>query len=252
MALANAFKGVGVEVIRYDLPFRQERPNGPPRPGDAARDREGLKEQVLKAREQKPECVWLGGHSYGGRQASMLAAEEPGLADALLLMSYPLHPPRKPDQLRTAHFPKLETPTLFVHGSRDPFGSPDELEASAQPDCQPSRFVEIESAGHELGRNSASYGGENNRSRCLGRLAPALTHPLRQHTYRGHRARIVHLAVYFFKPAALSDLPRPMPAWRVVSSVAFLLRGCTARYTHPPGLITRPTSISVLTESFQN
>jgi len=154
VAVANAFTGVGVEVIRYDLPFRQERPHGPPRPGDAARDREGLKEQVLKAREQKPERVWLGGHSYGGRQASMLAAESPGLADALLLLSYPLHPPRKPEQLRTTHFPKLETPALFVHGSRDPFGSPDELKQALSLISGANHLLEIEGVGHELGRNA--------------------------------------------------------------------------------------------------
>lgn len=156
VAVANAFSGVGVEVIRYDLPFRQERPNGPPRPGDAARDREGLREQVLKARERNPDRVWLGGHSYGGRQASMLAAEAPGLADALLLLSYPLHPPRKPDQLRTAHFPKLETPALFVHGSRDPFGSPDELTQALSLIPAATRLLQIEGAGHELGRNAAA------------------------------------------------------------------------------------------------
>jgi predicted alpha/beta-hydrolase family hydrolase len=154
VAVANAFSSAGVEVIRYDLPFRQERPHGPPRPGDAARDREGLREQVLKARERKPERVWLGGHSYGGRQASMLAAESPGLADALLLLSYPLHPPRKHDQLRTAHFPKLETPALFVHGSRDPFGSPDELKQALGLIPATTHLLEIEGAGHELGRKA--------------------------------------------------------------------------------------------------
>jgi predicted alpha/beta-hydrolase family hydrolase len=156
VAVAKAFTSVGVEVIRYDLPFRQERSHGPPRPGDAARDREGLREQVLKARERKPERVWLGGHSYGGRQASMLAAEAPGLADALLLLSYPLHPPRKPGQLRTAHFPTLETPALFVHGSRDPFGSPDELRQALGLIPAATHLLEIEGAGHELGRNAAA------------------------------------------------------------------------------------------------
>src|SRR5260370_10292315 len=92
VAVAGAFSGVGVEVIRYDLPFRQERPHGPPRPGDAARDREGLKEQVLKARERRAERVWLGGHSYGGRQARLPPPAAPGLAHRLFLHSFPPPP----------------------------------------------------------------------------------------------------------------------------------------------------------------
>jgi predicted alpha/beta-hydrolase family hydrolase len=152
VAVANAFTAAGVEVLRYDLPFRQQRPHGPPRPGDAALDRQGLHEEVVKIREQKPQRVWLGGHSYGGRQASMLASEIPGLVDGLLLLSYPLHPPRKPEALRTAHFPKLQTPALFVHGSRDPFGSLDELKAAIALIPAQTKLLEVEGAGHDLGR----------------------------------------------------------------------------------------------------
>lgn len=60
----------------------------------------------------------------------MLAAVEPGLIDALLLLSYPLHPPKAPTQLRTAHFPAIRTPALFVHGTRDAFGTINELQTS--------------------------------------------------------------------------------------------------------------------------
>jgi hypothetical protein len=153
VALANAFSEYGVEVLRYDLPFRQDRAKGPPRPGDAVRDREGLREQILKMREKNPEHVWLGGHSYGGRQSSILAAETPGLVDRLLLLSYPLHPPGKPEQLRSAHFAKLNTPALFVHGSRDPFGSLDEMRSAIQLIPAPVAWLEVEGAGHDLGRD---------------------------------------------------------------------------------------------------
>jgi uncharacterized protein len=153
VALANAFADCGVEVLRYDLPFRQDRPHGPPRPGDAARDREGLREKIAKIRDKHPDRIWLGGQSYGGRQASMLAAEMPGLVDRLLLLSYPLHAPGKPGQLRTAHFPKLTTPTLFVHGSRDPFGTLDELKSAVNLIPASVQLLEIEGAGHDLGRN---------------------------------------------------------------------------------------------------
>jgi predicted alpha/beta-hydrolase family hydrolase len=156
VALANAFSEHGVEVVRYDLAFRQERPHGPPRPGDAARDREGLRQQILEIRAKNPEQVWLGGQSYGGRQASMLAAETPGLADRLLLLSYPLHPPGKREQLRTAHFPKLHTPVFFVHGSKDPFGSTEEFKSAMSLIPAPVQLLEIEGAGHDLGRDRAA------------------------------------------------------------------------------------------------
>jgi predicted alpha/beta-hydrolase family hydrolase len=162
VALANEFSEHHIEVVRYDLPFRQDRPHGPPHPGDAARDREGLRaeialrKQILMTREKHPPRIWLGGHSYGGRQACMLAAEMPGLVDRLLLLSYPLHPPRKPEQLRTAHFPKLRTPALFVHGSRDPFGSIDELQSAIALIPAPVQLLEMEGAGHDLGRDRSS------------------------------------------------------------------------------------------------
>lgn len=153
VVLDAEFGAHAVEVTRYDLPFRQKRPHGPPRPPDAALDRQGLREQLVLLREQKPDQLWLGGHSYGGRQASILASEEPGLADALLLLSYPLHPPGKAGQLRTSHFPKLRTPVMFVHGSRDPFGSLDELKSAIALIPGPVQLLEVEGAGHDLGRD---------------------------------------------------------------------------------------------------
>ena len=158
--LQNAFSEQKIEVIRYDLPFRQDRPHGPPRPADAARDREGLHTQIVKLRDQHPEKIWLGGHSYGGRQASMLAADIPGLVDGLLLLSYPLHPPGKPLQLRTAHFPKLNIPSLFVHGSKDPFASSDELKTAIALILAPVQLLEIEGAGHDLGRNHTALAAQ--------------------------------------------------------------------------------------------
>ena len=152
----NVFSELEVEVTRFDLPFRQARPHGPPHPADAPLDRAGLRDQILQIRDQHhPHEVWLGGQSYGGRQASMLAAENPGLADRLLLLSYPLHPPGKPAQLRTAHFSNLRTPVLFVHGSRDPFGTLDELTHAIALIPAPHRLLEVQGGSHDLGRNHA-------------------------------------------------------------------------------------------------
>jgi predicted alpha/beta-hydrolase family hydrolase len=151
VALAEAFVAAGVTVLRCDLPYRQSRSFGPPRPGDAAHDHEGLKNAVTALRNLAPGRVFLGGHSYGGRQSTMLCADQPGLVDGLLLLSYPLHPPRKPDQLRVQHLPKLQTPALFVHGTRDPFGSPEEMETAVNLIPAKTRLVRIEGAGHDLG-----------------------------------------------------------------------------------------------------
>jgi predicted alpha/beta-hydrolase family hydrolase len=150
VALDAALTAAGWTVRRVNLAFREARPGGPPRPADAERDRQGLREAVASARSGGATCVALGGHSYGGRQATLLAAGEPGLADALLLLSYPLHPPRRPEELRTAHLPGLRTPALFLHGARDPFGSLEEMTAAVALLPARSRLVGIEGAGHEL------------------------------------------------------------------------------------------------------
>ena len=80
----------------------------------------------------------------------MLSAAEPGLADGLLLLSYPLHPPQRPRELRTGHFPDLKTPALFVHGTRDGFGSIDELEEALKLIPARTKLLSITGAGHEL------------------------------------------------------------------------------------------------------
>jgi len=80
----------------------------------------------------------------------MLAAAEPGLVDLLLLLSYPLHPPQRPGQLRTGHFPRLQTPALFVHGARDGFGSFDEMIAALKLIPARTELLAIAGAGHEL------------------------------------------------------------------------------------------------------
>lgn len=149
-AVAGAFADAGYLVLRCDLPFRQSRPHGPPFPAMAARDREGLRRAVDVLRLRTTGRIFLGGHSYGGRQATMLAAEQPQLAAGILSLSYPLHPPRKPAELRTAHFPQLKTPVLFVHGSRDPFGSHQEMSSALALIPAQKLLLEIEGAGHEL------------------------------------------------------------------------------------------------------
>lgn len=129
-ALSAPLAEHGWAVWRVNLAFRQKRPGGPPHPSGAAADRAGLAEAILHLQTETGLPVFAGGHSYGGRQATMLAAEQPDLARALLILSYPLHPPAQPLKLRTEHLPSLRTPSLFVSGTRDDFGTPAELSSA--------------------------------------------------------------------------------------------------------------------------
>jgi hypothetical protein len=156
-AIADTFASAGYTVLRCNLPYRQARSFGPPGPGDAARDRAGLKNAIAALKNSldfpNPSSgkTFLGGHSYGGRQSSMLCAEEPALVSGLLLLSYPLHPPRRPEQQRTQHLPDLRTPTLFVQGTRDPFGSVEEIQQAIKMIPAKTKLLTVEGAGHDLG-----------------------------------------------------------------------------------------------------
>lgn len=155
VALDEALTQSGLRVLRANLAFREARPSGPPRAGDPERDRQRLRELAASARAEGASRVFLGGHSYGARQSTILAAEQSGLADALLLLSYPLHPPRRPTELRTAHLPDVRTPALFIHGARDPFGSMEELRRALALIPARTHLVEIPAAGHELASKRA-------------------------------------------------------------------------------------------------
>ena len=150
VALAEAFAGTGFTVLRCDLPFRQMRPFGPPRPAEAARDRAGLANAIAEMRKIVAGPVFLGGQSYGGRQASMLLAERQ-IADGLLLLSYPLHPPARPEKPRIQHLPELRVPALFVQGTKDPFATVEEIESARKLIPAKTDLLAVEGAGHDLG-----------------------------------------------------------------------------------------------------
>jgi len=151
VAVAEAFAGAGLTVLRCNLPFRQKRSFGPPRPADAVRDRLGLKNAIVAVRGlDGVKRLFVGGQSYGGRQASMLLAEE-SATDGLLLLSYPLHPPGKPDQPRTQHLPQIKVPVMFVHGTHDPFGTIEEIESARKLIPTETLLLPIKGAGHDLG-----------------------------------------------------------------------------------------------------
>jgi uncharacterized protein len=150
--LARALESSGVTVLRYNLPYRRERAKGPPFPAGAARDRVGIERTAAVARQWGPGRLFLGGHSYGGRQSAMVAAAHPQIADGLLLLSYPLHPPREPENQRTAFFPELRIPALFVQGTKDPFASIEELRDAMALIPARTDLLVVEGAAHDLAR----------------------------------------------------------------------------------------------------
>lgn len=176
VAVCGEWARQGWLAVRYNLPYRRRRPTGPP-PGSAAADQAGVIEAITLARELAGALgggpggrpVIAGGHSYGGRLTSMAVAGDPATAPAaasagepaaapdpdpavagLTLFSYPLHPPGRPDRPRTAHLGAIAVPTVFVHGSRDPFGSIGELRSAAALIPAPTEIVEISGARHDL------------------------------------------------------------------------------------------------------
>ncbi|WP_123027068.1 alpha/beta hydrolase family protein [Mycolicibacterium stellerae] len=137
-------------AVRYNLPYRRRRPKGPPS-GSAATDQAGVVEAIELAATLATGPVIAGGHSYGGRMTSMAVADGTARVDALTLFSYPLHPPGKPERLRTEHLPRIGAPTVFTHGTSDPFGSIEELRAAAALIPASTEVVEITGARHDLG-----------------------------------------------------------------------------------------------------
>ncbi|MFW0792719.1 alpha/beta family hydrolase [Gordonia sp. CPCC 205515] len=149
-AVAAELVGRGLVVARIDLPYRQRRPKGPPSPSTAEADRDGIRAACAVFGGEADGPLLIGGHSYGGRQASMAVAEDSGMANGLLLTSYPLHPPGKPERARTEHLPSIRVPTVVVHGSTDPFATSAELVDAVALIPAPTRIVEIEKVGHDL------------------------------------------------------------------------------------------------------
>jgi predicted alpha/beta-hydrolase family hydrolase len=149
VAIERALEPVPVE--RMDFPYRLAGRKSPDKPAVLlAAVREGAA-KLAQRTGLAPNRLVLGGRSMGGRICSMAVAD--GLeARALVLISYPLHPPGKPETLRTEHLPRLTTPCLFVSGTRDAFGTPAELEAATKTIPGDVTHVWIEGGDHGLRR----------------------------------------------------------------------------------------------------
>jgi uncharacterized protein len=143
---------VAIEAAVSPLPVsRVDLPNRPPKAIAAVRAEAAA---LVESARIKPQALALGGRSYGGRMCSMAVAEGTPAA-ALVLISYPLHPPGRPDQLRVEHFGQLRVPCLFVSGTRDAFGTPAELEHHAALIPGKVTHVWLEGGNHGLGGKDA-------------------------------------------------------------------------------------------------
>lgn len=146
---ANAVAAVVPAVVRVDFPYRiagRRRPDQPAVLEASVRDRASA---LAADTGVGTEELLLGGRSMGGRICSqVVAAGFP--AAGLVLVSYPLHPPGRSEKLRTAHFPSLRVPCIFVSGTRDAFGSPDELEAASRAIPAPVSHVWLDGGDHGL------------------------------------------------------------------------------------------------------
>ena len=149
VALCEEWARRGWLAVRYNLPYRRRRPKGPPS-NSAATDMAGIVDAVSTVRDLADGPVIAGGHSYGGRLTSMAVADGLEL-DVLTLFSYPLHPPGKPERARTEHLPRITVPTVFTHGTADPFGTPEEIRAAVALVGAPTEIVEVTGARHDLG-----------------------------------------------------------------------------------------------------
>jgi predicted alpha/beta-hydrolase family hydrolase len=136
-----------VPVARVDFPYRRAGRKAPDRAPKAIASIHDEAAALCERESIPADSLVLGGRSYGGRMCSMAVAE--GLpAAGLVLLSYPLHPPGKPDRPRTEHFAEVDVPCLFVSGERDPFGSPDEFAAAVELIKGPVRQVWLP-GGHD-------------------------------------------------------------------------------------------------------
>lgn len=151
IAAATAFTAAGFETVTFDFPYMEARRRVP--------DRAPVLERTFAAVVKECCARWLnggtpyfaGGKSMGGRIASQAAAN--GLFErepaGLVFLGYPLHPPAHPEKRRDAHLPKVKAPMLFVHGSRDPFGTPDEMRELVKP-LRRATLAMIDGGGHSF------------------------------------------------------------------------------------------------------
>lgn len=148
LGFSAALRTEGLHTLRFTFPYLEA---GRRMPGPAAHAILTWRAVIATARERGPWSVIACGKSYGGRMASMAAAEDAGLdADCLVYLGYPLHPPGKPEKPRIEHLPAVPQPQLFVEGTNDPFVQPLSQLEEAVAACRDARVAWIDGGGHSF------------------------------------------------------------------------------------------------------
>jgi predicted alpha/beta-hydrolase family hydrolase len=167
--VATALSTRGVDVVTFNFLYAEGKRRAP--------DRNDVLEETWRAaidavRARGASRLFIGGKSMGGRIATQVAAQGGQALGGLVLLGYPLHPPGKPAQLRAAHLPHVPSPMLFVQGSRDAFGTPEELGPIVERLVNGSRLLVIEGGDHSLSLPKSS--GQT-LDATLGRVADEVT-----------------------------------------------------------------------------
>ena len=157
VSLANELAGCGIHVVTFDFPYMERGSRGAPdrAPVLEARYREVI-EQTATTSKRAP--IFIGGKSMGGRIATQVAAADAALPIAgIICYGYPLHPPGQPAKRRDAHLPSITCPVLVIQGSRDNFGTPEELAPAFKP-IKPAATIHVIAGGDhsfKAGRKAA-------------------------------------------------------------------------------------------------
>ena len=147
VTFASELAARGIDVVTFNFLYMEQRRRVP----DSNAKLEACYRAVIEAvARRKLGKLAIGGKSMGGRIASQVAALGAADVAGLVLLGYPLHPPGKPEELRVKHLPAIETPMLFIQGSRDAFGAPEELRPFMQKLKAPAELHVVEGGDHSF------------------------------------------------------------------------------------------------------
>ena len=158
VAIARAIAERGASVVTFNFLYAEAKRRAPDRNDVLEGTWQAAITEVRAKTNISDDRLFIGGKSMGGRIATQVAAAADARFAGLVLLGYPLHPPGKPLQLRSAHLSRVRAPMLFVQGSRDPFGSPDELTPVLREAGCNARIFVVEGGDHSFGVPKRSGG----------------------------------------------------------------------------------------------